>query len=73
MKIYYTYVLKSEKDFNYYVGYSEDVRLRFEQHKKGLVESTKARRPLKLIYFVQRTPSEKPVYLKRMLCIEKNI
>jgi len=51
MKFYYTYVLKSEKDSNYYVGYSEDVKLRFEQHNKGLVKSTKNRRPLKLIYF----------------------
>jgi len=51
MQFYYTYVLKSDKDSKYYVGYSRDVKLRFEQHKKGLVESTKTRRPLKLIYF----------------------
>jgi len=51
MKFYYTYVLQSEKDLNYYVGYSEDVKLRFEQHRKGQVESTKDRRPLNLIYF----------------------
>jgi putative endonuclease len=47
----YTYVLISEKDNKFYVGYSKDVKLRFEQHQKGLVESTKNRRPLKLIYY----------------------
>jgi len=29
----------------------EDLKLRFEQHNKGLVESTKDRRPLQLIYY----------------------
>ena len=38
--MYYTYVLLSEKDEKFYVGYSENVKLRFEQHKKGLVESS---------------------------------
>jgi len=41
----------SEKDSKYYIGYSKNVKLRFEQHNKGLVESTKNRRPFKLIYF----------------------
>lgn len=50
MKFYYIYVLKSDKDNNFYTGYTEDLKSRFEQHKKGLVVSTKYRRPLKLIY-----------------------
>ena len=51
MEFYYTYVLKSEKDLKYYVGFTQNIKLRFEQHEKGLVESTQNRRPLKLIYF----------------------
>jgi len=49
--MFYTYVLQSEKDLNFYTGSTKDLKLRFEQHKKGLVESTKDRRPLKLIYY----------------------
>jgi len=49
--MYYTYVLISEKDGNQYVGYTKDLKLRFEQHKNGQVRSTKHRRPLKLIYY----------------------
>lgn len=49
--MFYTYVLHSEKDGKLYVGYTKDLNLRFEQHQKGYVESTKNRRPLKLIYF----------------------
>jgi putative endonuclease len=48
---YYVYVLKSEKDGKRYVGYTHNLAKRFEQHNNGEVESTKNRRPLKLIYF----------------------
>lgn len=34
-----------------YTGSTRDLRLRFEQHKKGKVVSTKYRRPLELIYY----------------------
>ena len=49
--MYYTYVLLSRKDNNFYVGFSKDLKLRFEQHGKGLVETTRDRRPLILIYY----------------------
>ena len=47
---YYIYVLKSSKDNNFYVGYTDNLKSRFEQHSKGHVISTKQRRPLELIY-----------------------
>jgi putative endonuclease len=50
-EFYFTYILQSEKDGKNYTGYTEDLNLRFEQHTKGRFESTKNRRPLKLIYF----------------------
>ena len=34
-----------------YTGYTENLKLRFEQHQKGKVDSTKNRRPLELIYY----------------------
>ena len=49
--MYYTYVLLSEKDNHFYTGYTQDLKLRFEQHNKGYVESTRDRRPLKLVYY----------------------
>lgn len=49
--MYYTYVLQSEKDNKLYTGYTQNLDLRFEQHQKGQVESTKNRRPFKLIYY----------------------
>ena len=49
--MYYTYVLQSEVDNAFYVGYTKNLKLRFEKHNKGYVESTKDRRPFKLIYY----------------------
>ena len=49
--MHYTYVLKSIKDKKFYTGLTKNLKLRFEQHNKGLVESTKERRPFDLIYY----------------------
>jgi putative endonuclease len=49
--MYYTYVLQSTTDKNFYVGFTKNLKLRFEQHNQGLVKSTKRRRPLYLIYY----------------------
>ena len=48
---YYIYILESVKDKKKYTGYTENLKLRFEQHCQGLSKSTKNRRPLKLIYY----------------------
>ena len=49
--MFYVYVLLSEKDNKKYIWYTENLKLRFELHLKGKVESTKNRLPLKLIYY----------------------
>ena len=49
--MYYTYVLRSLKDNGFYTGFTKNLKLRFEQHTGGNVESTKDRRPLELIYY----------------------
>lgn len=49
--MYYTYVLKSEKDSKFYVGWSGNLKKRLKLHKTGLVKVTKMRRPLVLIYY----------------------
>ena len=49
--MFYTYVLQSLKDQDFYVGYTKNLKLRFEKHEKGEVDSTRNRRPLQLIYY----------------------
>ncbi|MCK6463029.1 MAG: GIY-YIG nuclease family protein [Candidatus Pacebacteria bacterium] len=49
--MFYTYVLLSGKDKNLYIGFSENLKQRFDEHSAGLVEATKNRLPIKLIYY----------------------
>jgi len=42
---------KVQIDKKFYIGFTKDLKLRFEQHNQGLVDSTKNRRPLHLIYY----------------------
>lgn len=49
--MYYSYVLQSKKDMHLYYGYTKNLTERFEQHMAGEVDSTKHRRPLKLVYY----------------------
>lgn len=49
--MFYTYVLLSEKDEEFYVGFTKDLGERLEKHTTGKVKSTANRRPLKLIYY----------------------
>lgn len=35
----------------FYTGSTKDLKLRFDQHNRGLVASTKDRRPFNLIYY----------------------
>jgi putative endonuclease len=66
--VYYTYLLQSIKDNDFYTGSTEDLKLRFEQHDKGLVESTRDRRSLKLVYYeaclTQEDATRREKYLK---------
>ena len=65
---YYVYILQSEKDNNFYVGYTSDLKKRLDMHNDGNVTSTKNRRPLKLIYFEgcknQQDATRREKYLK---------
>ncbi len=49
--MFYVYLLLSEKDKGYYIGYSSDLSKRFKNHCEGKVESTMYRRPLQLVYY----------------------
>ena len=51
MKFFYTYVLLSKKDKNFYTGWTVDLRQRFTEHQSGDVYSTKNRLPVELIYY----------------------
>ena len=67
-RIYYVYILQSEKDSAFYTGYSEDLKNRLSDHSKGKVPSTKNRLPVKRVYYEaclnQQDATHREKYLK---------
>lgn len=51
MKFYYTYILKSIKFSRLYIGSTDDLPNRLNEHNGGKVVSTKAYKPWELIYY----------------------
>ncbi len=49
--MFYVYVLESKKDGRHYIGFSVDLKNRFQEHILGKVRATFYRRPLELIYY----------------------
>ena len=49
--MFYVYVLKSQKDGKFYVGYTSDLKQRLKAHNTGLVTSTKYRVPFEIVYY----------------------
>ena len=48
---FYTYVLRSEKDKELYIGWTDDLINRVREHNLGRVNATKSRLPLELVYY----------------------
>ena len=47
----YSYVLLIDRDGEFYIGSTGDLREPLQKHNKGRVRSTAYRRPLRLIYY----------------------
>ena len=47
--MFFVYLLRSEKDKSFYIGFAEDLKARIKKHEMGLVSSTKNILPMKLI------------------------
>ncbi len=56
--MFYVYLLKSEKDKDLYIGFTDDINRRINEHNNGKVSSTGSRIPFELIY-VEGYKSEK--------------
>ena len=49
--MYYVYVLRSQKDEKRYIGMTDNIVRRVEEHNRGKVESTQHRRPFIFEYY----------------------
>jgi len=66
--MWYAYVLSSKSDGTLYLGSTNDLKRRLEEHRQGRCESTRLRRPLELEAYVavkeERTARNLERYLK---------
>lgn len=65
--MFYTYVLRSTIDNKLYIGYTDNLKRRFIEHNQGLVQATKSRSPLILIYYEACTNKEKAIMREKYL------
>ena len=49
--MYYVYIFQSQKDKKLYIGFTSNLKKRIRKHRAGEVTSTKARRPLRLVFY----------------------
>ena len=48
---FYVYILESLANQEFYIGYTDNLKIRLEKHNHGAVVSTKRYMPWKLIYY----------------------
>jgi len=63
--MYYSYILKSEKDGRYYYGSTHDVEKRLMKHNSGQVRATKGRRPF-LVHFIEQYQTRSEAFKREM-------
>jgi len=49
--MYYTYIIQSKKDMSYYVGVTEDLKTRLQEHNRGDVRYTSSKIPYKISWY----------------------
>ena len=65
--MFYTYILRSEKDGELYIGWAIDLKKRLLQHNNREVKATKDRLPLVLVYYEACLSEEKAISREKQL------
>lgn len=47
---YYVYILRSEVDGSFYIGYTSDLKVRIKEHNSGKTKSIQHKIPFKVVY-----------------------
>jgi putative endonuclease len=49
MRKYYVYILRSQKDGRYYIGYTTNIERRLQEHNRGKNKSVRRRGPFEVV------------------------
>ena len=67
--MFYVYILQSDVDASFYIGYTANLELRLEQHNNGEATFSRRKKPWKLVY--SELYSDKTEALKREKFLKK--
>ncbi|HPS13130.1 MAG TPA: GIY-YIG nuclease family protein, partial [Prolixibacteraceae bacterium] len=68
-KMFYAYIIQSQKDLSFYIGHTSDMQKRLDYHNSGLSCYTSKKKPWKLVYFetyeTKQEANAREYFLKR--------
>ena len=69
---YSVYILQSEKDGSYYIGYSQDLIKRLEQHNSSKSGYTATKNPWKMVYVEEYETKTEAIKREKFLKRQRN-
>jgi putative endonuclease len=70
--MYKVYILESQADHSYYIGYTSDLNNRLVQHNKGESRYTSNKRPWKLVYYETFATKSEAIKREKFLKKQRN-
>jgi putative endonuclease len=75
--MFYTYVTKSLKDGTTYIGSTENLKRRIDEHNKGKTKSIKHKLPVQLVYYeaylTKKQARKREIELKKNSSTKENL
>jgi len=70
--MFYTYIIQSEKDNSFYIGYSADPQNRLKKHNNANSGYTSRKQPWKLVYTVAFESKSEAIQREKFLKRQRN-
>lgn len=70
--MFYTYILQSEKNLQYYIGYTGNIERRLELHNIGLSRHTSKYLPYRLVWFQSFETKKEAILMEANIKSMKN-
>jgi len=70
--MFYTYILQSQKDKSFYIGYTQNMSQRLEKHNKAKKGYTSTKQPWKIVYYETFPTKTQAIQRERFLKAQKN-
>ena len=70
--MFYVYLIQSEVDASFYIGYTSNLELRIKQHKNGESTYSRRKKPWKLVYSEELENKTSALKREKFLKKQKN-